>query len=101
MPALAVRGFLFVSVLSQLPWVCRYFNSFQRIHAPLLFSFRAGPSLFKDEVGEVFAEASLALQHVKRIALELARGGEPANAAIVVVEGDRQLFEVPLSGHRD
>jgi hypothetical protein len=38
-PALAVRGFLFVSVLSQLPWVCRYFNSFQRVHAPPLFSF--------------------------------------------------------------
>jgi hypothetical protein len=63
------------------------------------FHFRAGSSLFKDEVGEVFAEASLALQHGKRIALEPVRGGEPANAAIVVVEGDQQLFEIPLSEH--
>ena len=31
--------------------------------------------------------------------LELAREGEPANAAIIVTEGNRQLFEVPLSEH--
>jgi hypothetical protein len=62
------------------------------------FHFQAGTSTFRDEVGDVFADESLALQHARRIALELARGGEPANAAIIVTEGgDRQLFEVPLS----
>jgi hypothetical protein len=39
------------------------------------FHFRAESSTFRDEVGEVFADISLALQHAKRIALELARGG--------------------------
>ena len=63
------------------------------------FHFRAESSTFRDEVGEVFADTSLALQHAKRNALELARGGEPANAAIIVTEGNRQLFEVPLSEH--
>jgi hypothetical protein len=47
----------------------------------------------------VFADASLALQHAKRVALELLQGGEPTNASIIVAEGDRQLFEVPLSEH--
>jgi hypothetical protein len=61
------------------------------------FHLRDGSSLIKDEVGEMFADAALALEHAKRIALELALGGEPANAAIVVVDGDRQIFEVPLS----
>jgi hypothetical protein len=35
------------------------------------FHFRAGSSTLKDEVGEVLADASSALQHAKRIALEL------------------------------
>jgi hypothetical protein len=48
-------------------------------------------------VGELFADASLAMQHATKIARELARGGEPTNAAIVVVEGGRNLFEVPLA----
>jgi hypothetical protein len=61
------------------------------------FHFRSGYSVLKDEVGEVFADASLALQHAKKIALELARGGEPTNALIIVAEGDQHLFEVPLS----
>jgi hypothetical protein len=43
----------------------------------------------------------LALQHAKRIALELLRGGEPTDASIIVAEGDRQLFEVPLSESRN
>jgi hypothetical protein len=61
------------------------------------FHFRAGSSLSKDEIGEVFADASQALQHAKQIALELVRGGEEAtNAWIIVAEGDQQLFEVPL-----
>jgi hypothetical protein len=38
-----------------------------------------------------------ALQQARRIALELARGGEPMNSAIIVTADDRQLFEVPLS----
>jgi hypothetical protein len=61
------------------------------------FHFREGSSLFKDEIGEVFAGASLALQHANEIARELLRGGEPANASIIVAEGDQHLFEVPLS----
>jgi hypothetical protein len=63
------------------------------------FHFRAASSMTNDEVGEEFADASLALQHARRIALELVQGGESAKASIIVVEGDRQLFEVPLSGH--
>ena len=61
------------------------------------FHYRDGSSILEDDVGEVFANASLALQHARKIALELARGGEPTNAAIIVAEGDQQLFEVPLS----
>jgi hypothetical protein len=62
------------------------------------FHFRAGSSLSKDEIGEVLADASAALQHARKIALELVRGGEAtANAFIIVVEGSQQLFEVPLS----
>jgi hypothetical protein len=61
------------------------------------FHFRAGSSTLKDEVGEVLADAFSALQHAKRIALELVRGGESTNASIIVAEGEQQLFEVPLS----
>ncbi len=61
------------------------------------FHFRAEASLFKDEDGEVLADASLALQHARRIAAELVHGGESTNAAIIVVEDGRQLFEVRLS----
>ena len=65
------------------------------------FHYRDGSSLFEDEAGEVFADASLAMQHATKIARELARGGEPTNAAIVVVEGDQHLFEVPLGEQAD
>src|ERR1700730_10772882 len=61
------------------------------------FHYRDGSSIFEDDVGEVFADASLARQHARKIALELARGGEPTNAAILVIEGSQHLFEVPLS----
>jgi hypothetical protein len=61
------------------------------------FHFRAEASLFKDEDGEVLADASLALQHARRIAAELVHGGESTNAAIIVVEDGRQRFEVRLS----
>jgi hypothetical protein len=61
------------------------------------FHFRVEGSLFKDEDGEVLADASLALQHARRIAAELVHGGESTNAAIVVVEDGQQLFEVRLS----
>jgi hypothetical protein len=65
------------------------------------FHFKVGSSIFRDEVGQVFADASLALQHAKQVALELLRGGEPTHASIIVAEDDQQLFEVPLSdqGH--
>lgn len=52
----------------------------------------------KDEVGEIFADASSAVQHAEKIARELAQGGESASASIIVTEGDQDLFEVPLSG---
>ena len=65
------------------------------------FHYRDGSSIFDDDVGEVFADASLALQHATEITRELARGGEPANAAIVVVEGGQHLFEVPLAKQGD
>ena len=61
------------------------------------FHYRDGSSILEDDVGEVFADVCLALQHARKIALELARGGEPANAAIIVAEGDQHLFEVLLS----
>ena len=61
------------------------------------FHFRAEASLFKDEDGEVLADASLAFQHARRIAAELVHGGESTNAAIVVLEDGRQRFEVRLS----
>jgi hypothetical protein len=65
------------------------------------FHYRDGSSIFEDVVGEVFADASLARQHATKIARELARGGEPTNAAIVVVEGGQHLFEVPLGEQGD
>jgi hypothetical protein len=61
------------------------------------FHYRDGSSIFEDVVGEVFADASLAMQHATTIARELLQGGEPSNAAIVVVEDGRHLFEVPLA----
>ena len=61
------------------------------------FHFRSGSSIFEDELGEEFADAASALQQAKRIALQLARGGESMNSAIIVTADDRQLFEVPLS----
>ena len=65
------------------------------------FHSRDVSSIFEDDVGEVFADASSAMQHATKIACELARGGEPTNAAIVVVEGGQHLFEVPLAEQGD
>jgi Domain of unknown function (DUF6894) len=65
------------------------------------FHYRDGSSTFADDVGEVFADVSLAMQHATKIARELAQGGEPPNAAIVVVEGGLQLFEVALGAQDD
>jgi uncharacterized protein DUF6894 len=77
-------------------------HSIYRAHATLLFHFRDGSSTFEDDVGEVFADASSAMQHATKIARELARGGEPTGAAIVVVaEGGGHLFEVPLGEQSD
>jgi hypothetical protein len=61
------------------------------------FHFRDGSSSFEDGTGEVFADAAAALQQARRIALELARGGEPATAAIIVTDGNLPLFEVRQS----
>ena len=61
------------------------------------FHYKDGPTLFEDEAGEVLGDATQALQHAKRIALELTQGGEPAHTAIIVTDGDHQLFTVPLS----
>jgi hypothetical protein len=47
------------------------------------------------------AEISMAMQHATKIARELAQGGEPPNAAIVVVEGGQPLFEVTLGEQDD
>jgi hypothetical protein len=60
------------------------------------FHFQNGPFRLEDGTGEVFPDDSLALQHARRIARELAEGGEPANSAIIVTDGDLQLFEVRL-----
>jgi hypothetical protein len=65
------------------------------------FQYRDGSSIFEDDVGEVFADASSARQHATKIARELAQGGEPANAAIVVNEGGQHLFDVPLAEQGD
>src|ERR1700726_1113004 len=94
--ARSTRG-ICVDRISSRPWYAGYFNSIQKPMPRYYFHFRAGSSTLKDEVGEVLADASSALQHAKRIALELVRGGESTNASIIVAEGDRPLFEVPLS----
>jgi hypothetical protein len=65
------------------------------------FHYRDGSSIFEDDVGEVFADASFARQHATKIARELALGGEPTNAAIVVDEGGQHLFDVPLAEQGD
>jgi hypothetical protein len=64
------------------------------------FHYRDGSLTFADDVGEVFADVSLAMQHATKISRELARGGEPPHAAIVVAEGSRMLFEVAV-GEQD
>jgi hypothetical protein len=94
--ARSTRG-ICVDRISSRPCFAGYFNSIQKPMPRYYFHFRAGSSTLKDEVGEVLADASSALQHAKRIALELVRGGESTNASIIVAEGDRPLFEVPLS----
>jgi Domain of unknown function (DUF6894) len=65
------------------------------------FHYRDGSSTFADDVGEVFADVCLARQHATKIARELAQGGEPPNAAIVVVEDGQPLFEVALGEQDD
>src|SRR6202790_601149 len=92
----STRG-ICVDRISSRPCFAGYFNSIQKPMPRYYFHFRAGSSTLKDEVGEVLADASSALQHAKRIALELVRGDESTNASIIVAEGDRPLFEVPLS----
>ncbi|MGZ5875265.1 MAG: DUF6894 family protein [Bradyrhizobium sp.] len=63
--------------------------------------FRDGSSPFKDEVGEVFADASLPLRFAIALCQEdrprTGAGRRGAGSVIVVAEGDQHLFEVPLS----
>jgi hypothetical protein len=63
------------------------------------FHFQDGSSRFEDGIGEVFPDASSALRQARRIAVELARGGEPMHTTVIVTDGDRQLFEVRLPEH--
>ena len=60
------------------------------------YYFHFWETLSRDDQGEVFADAEAAHAHAKRIARELADGGESRNGRIVVTEddSDRPLFEV-------
>lgn len=65
------------------------------------FHYQDGSSTVADNVGEEFADVSLARRHATKIARDLAQGGEPPNAAIVVIESGQPLFEVVLGEHDD
>ncbi|MGO4715070.1 DUF6894 family protein [Bradyrhizobium sp. 2TAF24] len=58
------------------------------------FHFKDG-SLFKDEEGEDLRDIELARCHARRLALELASGGE-RGGCIVVADDTDPLFAVPL-----
>src|ERR1700733_9692539 len=62
-------------------------RTFDRSWEPMrryYFHYRDGPSTFEDDVGEVFADASLARQHATKIAGELVGGGNRSTATICV-----------------
>jgi hypothetical protein len=67
------------------------------------YYFHFWETLSEDDKGEVFADAEAAHAHAKRIARELADGGESRNGRIIVTEGDsdRLLFEVPVPPTKD
>lgn len=58
------------------------------------FHFKDG-TLFPDEEGEDLRDVELARCHARRLALELATGGERAGCIVVADDRD-QLFAVPL-----
>lgn len=58
------------------------------------FHFKDG-ALFRDEEGEDLRDVELARCHARRLALELACGGERAGC-ILVADGNDPLFTVPL-----
>jgi hypothetical protein len=60
------------------------------------FHFRDG-SWTVDPDGQELTDVEAARLEAQRIARELAQGGEPATAAIVVMDGHQTLFEVSLS----
>ncbi|MBR1219868.1 hypothetical protein JQ557_17805 [Bradyrhizobium sp. U87765 SZCCT0131] len=58
------------------------------------FHFKDG-TLFRDEEGEDLRDVELARCHARRLALELASGGERAGC-IEVADDSARLFAVPL-----
>jgi len=45
-------------------------------------------------------DLNAARRHARRVALELAQGGEPEGASVVVAEGGRTLFVMELFSER-
>jgi hypothetical protein len=63
------------------------------------FHYRNG-DLFKDDQGEELPDLDAARRHARRVAVELAQGGEPQSASVVVAEADQTLFVVELFSER-
>ncbi len=63
------------------------------------FHYRNG-GLYQDEFGEELPDLNAARRHARRVALELAQGGEPEGASVVVAEGGRTLFVMELFSER-
>ena len=89
------------SALRCLDFLSRVFDVIHGTMPRYHFHYRVGSSVVADDVGEVFADISLAKRHATTIARELACGGEPAGAVIVVTEAGHCLFEVSLTDHGD
>lgn len=62
------------------------------------YYFHFQETLFRDDKGELLADDNAALAHARRIATELADGGETKHALIVVTAGNNEqpLFKVPI-----
>jgi hypothetical protein len=61
------------------------------------FHYRNG-DLFKDEFGEELPDLDAACRHARKVAVELAQGGEPSGV-VVAAEG-RTLFIAELFSER-
>jgi hypothetical protein len=59
------------------------------------FHYRNG-DLFKDDIGQQLPGLEAARRHARQVALDLARGGEPKSASVVVAEEDRTVLVVQL-----